>query len=105
MAMLSIVSAPSDAAAAVARIRVEHVAGSDMGFSARHPPRRTIKRRLPLAAHLLGEWAARVEAAAGRRVDRVWRVAGDRRLVDAPGRVHRRPRGEQWPGIRVARVL
>jgi hypothetical protein len=43
--------------------------------------------RVGRLADPFGAWAARMKAAAGGRIDRVWRVAFDRRLVDAPRRI------------------
>ena len=56
-------------------------------------------------AHPLGERATGVKPAAGRRVDRVGRIAGDRRLLDPVCRVHRWPRGEQSARVGVQRPL
>ena len=67
-------------------------------------------RQMPSAGSVvcadpLRERAAGMKAAAGRRVDRVGRVAGDRRLLDALRRVHRGPRGEQSARVGMQRPL
>ena len=59
-----------------------------------------------LALHTgFGERTAGVEAAAGRRIDRVRRIAGDRRLLGAMVGIERRHRGKQRARIGMARVL
>src|ERR1044071_8182830 len=99
--MLSMASVLPETGPAVARMPIEHMAGGDvLGLSGG-----ASERRVHLAAYRFGERTARVEAAARGRVDRVWRIAGNRRLVDAPARVHRRTRREQCPRVRVARLL
>ena len=56
------------------------------------------------AADRLGVFAARVEATAGRRIDRVGRIARDRRLLRTVVRIHRRHRGEQRSGVWMVRL-
>src|ERR1700722_12750744 len=86
---------------AVARVPVEHMTGGNVRPGV--PPLAQCRRRA--FAHRLGKWAAGAKATARGRVDRVWRVARDRRFLDPPGRVHRRARGEQCLGIGVQRPL
>src|SRR5438067_10511928 len=84
---------------AVAGAGIEHMAGRGMRLVA--SPK--AEYRVAGLAHRLGERAARMKPAARRGVDRVGWVAGDRRLLDALRRVHRRPRFEQGPRIGVLR--
>src|SRR5258705_13764633 len=58
---------------------IDHVAGGGVAFIAGRKQRRAF-----LAADSLGKGTARVEAAAGGRIDRIGRIAGDRRLLRAP---------------------
>jgi len=62
---------------------IMHVAGGDMHRIAQ-------QFRRALHADRLGERAACVEATAGGRIDRIGRVAGDRRLLDTTRGIHRR---------------
>src|SRR5207248_9136372 len=78
---------------AVARARIEHVAGRGMRLVAS----RGAEHRVAGVAHRLGERAARMKPAARRGVDRVGWVAGDRRLLDSPRRVPRGPRPAEGP--------
>src|SRR5258708_7136082 len=70
------------------RSRHPHVAGDRL-------PAGLGERRLDPGADVLGEGAARAEAAARRRIDRIGRIALDRRLLGALARIHRRPGREQ----------
>src|SRR5204863_7793205 len=90
-------SRSSIAGPAVARAGIEHVAGGGMRRSAAP----IAERRVVGPADRFGEWAAGVKAAARWRIYRVRRIAGDRRLLDPPRRVHRRTRSEQCPRIGV----
>ncbi len=60
-----------------------------------HAPRSASAPAPRWAQTLLGEGAARVEAAAGRRIDRVRRIAGERRLLGAVVRIHGRHASER----------
>src|SRR6516162_7482025 len=82
---------------AVAGVRVMHMARGGV----RLQPLPGTECRAGRLAHLFGERAAGVEPAAGRRVDRVWRIAGNRWFLDPPCRVHRRARSEKGARIRV----
>src|SRR5580698_1949196 len=62
------------------------------------------ERRLDPGADILGEGAARAEAAARRRIDRIGWIALDRRLVGALARVHRRSRREQGARVGMLRL-
>ncbi len=62
------------------------------------------ERRWHVGAQRLGIRTAGTEAAAGRRIDRVGRVAAERRLFRSAARVHRRHRREQRFCIGVSRL-
>ena len=77
-----------------------HVAG-------RHVPQRhsaIVETRLHRAADGLGMRAARMEAAAGRRIDGIGRIANERRLALAAVRIVGRHGREQRARIGVARA-
>src|SRR6516225_3229689 len=86
---------------AVTRGQVVHVAGHDVRL--RSFP--DAKRRIRLLARRLGERATGMETTARGRIDRVRRIAGDRRLLDPPGRVHRRARRQEGARIGMKRLL
>src|SRR5713226_2387823 len=75
---------PSSNCVGVTRTRHPHVAGDLL-------PPRIGERRLDPGADILGEGTARAEAATRWRIDRIGRVALDRRLLGALARIHRRP--------------
>src|SRR5437868_4579461 len=62
------------------------------------------ERRLDPGADVLGERAARAEAAARRRIDGIGRIALDGSLVGALARIHRRPRREQSARVGMLRI-
>ncbi len=64
-----------------------------------------VQRRLGVGAERGYELATGMKAAAGGRIDRVGRIARDRRLFSAVVRIHRGHRGEQGLGVGVPRVL
>src|SRR6516165_12271470 len=76
---------------AVTRGPIIHVAGHDMRLRSL----RDAEHGVGLLARRLGERATGMKAAARGRIDRVRRLAADRRLLDAVRRVHRRPRSQQ----------
>src|SRR5437016_9737631 len=78
------------AGAAVAGLRVDHVAGRLVAVVAGRD-----EMRAPRRAYGFGEGAARVESAAGWRIDRVGRIAADRRFQRAPVRIERGHRSKQ----------
>ena len=81
----------------------ERMPGARLPPSGRPPrcaARERGERRLRRRADRLGERAARVEAAAGRRVDRVRRIARERRFLGPVVRVDRRHRGRAAPPCR-----
>src|SRR5262249_33550520 len=86
---------------AVARSRIEHMTGGGM----RRLAAPIIQLRVVGAAYRLGERATGMKAATEGRVDRVGWIAGDRRLLDAVGRIHRRPRREQGSRIGMLRIV
>src|SRR6266851_2019170 len=81
----------------MARARHPHVAGDFL-------PPRIGERRLDPGADILGEGTARAEAAARRRIDRIGRIALDRRLLGALARIHRRPCRQERARIGMLRV-
>jgi hypothetical protein len=66
--------------------------------------RKLAQRRRLLAADLLREGAARVEAAARRRVHRAGHVASQMREARAPARIGMRDRGEQRARVGMPRI-
>src|SRR6266481_10144863 len=81
----------------MAGARHPHVAGDRL-------PAGLGERRLDPGANVFGEGTARAEAATRRRIDRIGRIALDRRLMGALARIHRWPGREQRSRIGMLRV-
>ena len=85
-------------------VRLRQMAGDEMRTGAVLAIQRRGQRRHQFGADRLGERAARAEAAAGRRIDRIGRIAGQRHLGGAPIRIQCRLGGEQRARIGMARA-
>src|SRR6516165_4853401 len=95
IAIFSVIDGGNRVGAAMARAGNHHVTGDIVVIADRLEDRRCLR------TDRLGKGAAGTKAAARRRVDRVGRVAGQRRDLGAVVRIHARHRPQQGSRIRV----